>query len=124
MRKMFKENIEYLEKIWEGKIKSSRHMVFIKSISSRHALYYTMIIDPFTDHQLDWTLEEIEKAWMENKMEEMNNNEYVWKVLLPECFIKFYMDFFGFKKKEAEMRIRETPLQTMTDDQMSSEDEV
>ena len=50
----------------------------------------------------------------------MDNNEYVWKVLLAECFIKFYMDHFGFHKKEAEERISETPLRKGVED--SNED--
>ena len=33
-----------------------------------------------------------------------------YQVLLPECFIKFYMDFFQFTKEEAEIRIKETPM--------------
>ena len=41
---------------------------------------------------------------------------YVWKVLLAECFIKFYMDHFGFHKKEAEERISETPLRKAVED--------
>ena len=125
LRKMFKKNMEYFEKIWKGKIESSRHKAFKKSVRTRHALYYTMITDPFTDDQLEWTLEEIGKVWMKTKREQMDNNEYVWKVLLAECFIKFYMDHFGFEKEEAEKRIRETPLRkTVEDDEGSSEDEV
>ena len=64
----------------------------------------------FVDDQLDWTLEEISKVWMKDRKEHMDNNEYVWKVLLSECFIKFYMDFFKISKEEAMTRIRETPL--------------
>ena len=52
----------------------------------------------------------------------MKNNEYVWKVILVETFIKFYMELFGFEKKEAEQRIRETPLRKGTD--TSSDDEL
>ena len=51
----------------------------------------------------------------------MDNNEYVWKVLLPECFIKFYMDHFGYGKGEAELRISETPLKKGNDDESSDE---
>ena len=29
------------------------------------------------------------------------------EVLMPECFIKFYMDFFSLSRGEAETRIRE-----------------
>ena len=31
-------------------------------------------------------------------------------MLLPECFIKMYADYFQFSKEEAELRISETPL--------------
>jgi hypothetical protein len=115
LRRMFRENKEYLQNIKAGKVESTRHNAFHKSSKTRHALYYTMITDPFTDDQLDWTLEEIGKVWMKTKREQMNNNEYVWKVLLAECFIKLYMDHFGCDKKEAEKRISETPLHKSKD---------
>jgi len=126
LRRMFSVNIEYLDNIKRGTIESSRHKAFYKSSRTRHALYYTMITDPFTDDQLEWTLDEIGKVWMKNKREQMDNNEYVWKVLLAECFIKFYMDFFNFDKAESEKRISETPLhkKVESDDEISSEEEV
>jgi len=120
--KMFQDNLEYLQNIEAGKIASSRHTAFHKSCRTRHALYYTMITDPFTDNQLDWTLEELGKVWMRNRREQMDNNEYVWKVLLAECFIKFYMDHFNVDKKEAEKRISETPLRKSDDDSDESSD--
>ena len=110
IKKMFDKNLQYLREIESGVKESSRHEAFHKSSRTRHALYYTMITDPFTDDQLEWTLEEISKVWMRNKKERMENNEYVWKVILAECFIKFYMDHFNLDKCEAEQRIRETPL--------------
>jgi len=116
LRKMFEENIEYLRDIEAGRVESSRHQAFHKSSRTRHALYYTMITDPFTDDQLEWTLEEMGKVWMKTKRAQMDNNEYVWKVLLAECFIKFYMDHFGFDKKETEKRISETPLRKAAED--------
>jgi hypothetical protein len=127
LRRMFRENTDYLENIKAGKVESTRHEAFHKSSRTRHALYYTMITDPFTDDQLEWTLEEIGKVWMKNKREQMDNNEYVWKVLLAECFVKFYMDHFGYDKKEAEKRISETPLHKKgedSDEENSSDDEV
>ena len=83
-----------------------------------------MITDPFTDNQLEWTLDEIGQVWMKNKKEQMDNDEYVWKVLLAEAFIKFYMDHFGVGKKEAEKRISETPLRKTVEDEDSSDEEV
>ena len=71
-----------------------------------------MITDPFTDSQLQWTLDEIEKVWMKTERDYIENNDYVWKVLLPEIFIKFYMDHFDVSKSEAEQRIKETPLKS------------
>ena len=49
---------------------------------------------------------------MKTERDYMENNDYVWKVLLPEIFIKFYMDQFDVSKSEAEQRIRETPLKS------------
>ena len=110
LQKMFDENKEYLKKIEKGRVESWRHQAFHKSGRDRHALFYKMITDPFTENQLEWTLEEMGKVWMKSKREQMDNEDFVWKVLLPECFIKFYMDHFKLDRKEAEMRISETPL--------------
>ena len=116
LRRMFLKNIEYLENIEAGRVESSRHKAFHKSTRTRHTLFYTMITDPFTDDQLEWTLEEMGKVWMKTMRDQMDKNDYVWKVLLAECFIKFYMDHFGFDKKEAEDRIGETPLRKTNKD--------
>ena len=127
LRRMFRDNLEYLKEIKTGEVESSRHQAYHKSCRTRHALYYTMITDPFTDDQLEWTLDEIGQVWMKNKREQMDNNEYVWKVLLAECFIKFYMDHFSVSKKEAEKRISETPLRNTgedSEDEDSSDEEV
>ena len=76
----------------------------------------------FSD-QLDWTLEEIEKVWMQTKREKIDNKEYV-KVLLSECFIKFYMDWFKVSKEEAEIMIKETPLRKEETDICSDDGEL
>jgi len=52
---------------------------------------------------------------MKDKTEQRENHDYVWKVLLPECLIKFYMDFFHLDKAAAEAKIRETPLRKQDD---------
>ena len=110
LKKMFSENLQYLKNIQSGVVESARHQAYHKSYRTRHALYYKMITDPFTDSQLDWTLEELGKVWMRTRKEQMDNNDYVWKVLLAECFIKFVMDMFDITKNEAEKKIAETPL--------------
>jgi hypothetical protein len=52
---------------------------------------------------------------MRDKCEQRRQHDYVWKVLLPECLIKFYMDFFSVNKATAETKIRETPLRRRDD---------
>ena len=47
---------------------------------------------------------------MRNKEEKKKFEDYVEKVILPECMIKLYMDIFGLDKKDAEKAIAETPL--------------
>ena len=62
---------------------------------------------------------------MKDKSERRQHKDYVWKVLLPECLIKFYMDFFHLDKAVSETKIRETPLRKRDDfdlDGESSED--
>lgn len=115
IQQMFQDNYEYLCGIKSGAVESQRHRDYHASLQKREALRLQMIMDPFTEDQLDWALEEIAKVWMKDKAERLENNEYVWKVLLPECLIKFYMDFFGIDKKEAETKIRETPLREKDD---------
>ena len=110
MRSTVQANLSYLQSIHDGLTPSARHEAFHKSVRTREALHYSMITDPFTDNQLNWTLEEMSKVWMKTKRERMDKNEYVWKVLLPECFIKVYGDKFGVSRAEAEVMIGETPL--------------
>ena len=116
LRKIIGENMDYVKRINAGAVNSLRHQAYHKSIRSRHAIYYTMITDPYTDDQLDWTLDELGMVFMKTKKEQMDMNEYIWKVLLPELFIKIYSDFFSVDKIEAEKRIGETPLEAEDED--------
>ena len=110
LRKMFEENRPYLEDIMTGRIPSERHTAFHTNAGTRQALFYKMINNPFSDEQVDWTYEEMTRIYMKTSREYNDYNDYIWKVLIPECFIKFYMDFFNISKEEAETRIGETPL--------------
>ena len=123
LRRMFDDNLEFLKSIRDGRIESSRHTAFHKNPMTRQALLYTLITHPFTDAQVDWTLECMTEVWMKTRKEQADNNEYIWKVLIPECFIKFYMDFFKIPKKEAEKRIKETPLADDEDSNSGTSDE-
>ena len=79
---------------------------------------FKKVIDPFTDEHLEYTVDELSKIWMRDKKQEMDNHDYIWKVMVSECFIKFYMDFFSCDKVEAELRISETPLDDESDSEM------
>ena len=70
--------------------------------------FFFLLLDKMVE--LNWTLDEMSKVWMRTKREKMDTNEYVWKVLLPECLIKVYGDKFGVSRAEAEVMIGETPL--------------
>ena len=107
---LFTANLPYLEDIKAGRIKSARHTAFHTNLGSRQALLYQMINNPFTSDHVDWTYEEMARIWTKTSKDYHNNNDYIWKVLMPECFIKFYMDIFDMPRMEAETRIRETPL--------------
>ena len=110
IKKMFDENIEYLKSIRDGQTESSRHTAFHKDAGSRQALLYIQINQPFTDAQVNWTLECMTDVWMKTPKERADNLQYVSNVLMPECLIKFYSDFYKISKVEAEKRIKETPL--------------
>ena len=110
LRRMFEENLSYLENIRTGKIPSERHTAYYTNAGTRQALFYKMINNPFTGEQVDWTYEEMAKIWTKTTKEYHDNNDYIWKVLMPECFIKFYMDIFHMPREEAVTRIGETPI--------------
>ena len=121
IKKMFNENIEYLRSIRDGQTESSRHTAFHKDAGSRQALLYIQINQPFTDAQVNWTLECMTEVWMKTPKERADNLQYVSNVLMPECLIKFYSDFYKISKVEAEKRIKETPLDEDEDDDSGNE---
>ena len=109
LKEMFAQTLSYLEDIKAGRRQSERHDAFHTNAGSRQALLHQMITHPFSDAQVDWTYDEMKEVWIKNSKEYHDNNDYIWKVLMPECFIKFYMDFFNMARAEAEACIRETP---------------
>lgn len=123
LKEAFQKNLAFLQSIHDGATNSVRHTAFHASVISRHRLLYNMISDPFTEEQQDWTLEEITKVWMRNEEERKHNQEYVWKVMLPEFFIKVYGDWFNVDKKVAETMIKETPLHKRDDSSQGESDE-
>jgi hypothetical protein len=121
MRTVVRANLGFLQSIQAGEIPSARHKAFYRSVRTRQALNFMLITDPFTDDQVNWTLEEMSKMWMKNEREKMDKKEYVWNVMLPECFIKVYGDKFGVSRAEAEVMIGETPLHRRDEPRMETD---
>ena len=110
LKRMFDDNLEFLKSIRDGRTESSRHTAFHKNPMTRQKLLYVQINNPFTDAQVNWTLECMTEIWMKTPKERADNLEYVSSVLMPECLIKFYGSFFKISKEEAVKRIKETPF--------------
>ena len=55
---------------------------------------------------------------MISKKDQLANLDYISKVLLPTCLIKFYADHFNLDVRDAERRIFNTPIQ----DDLSSDE--
>jgi len=111
LKEMFEDNRDYLERIHTGAEYSLRYDEYVKGGRSRDALREKMITSPFLDEQVYFILDEIHQMLgLASKQEEFQESNYVWRVLLPECLIKFYMDFYSVDKAEAETRIAESPL--------------
>lgn len=118
---MFESNLDYLKSIENGETFSARHCDFHKSESARQALLYKMITDPFTEEQVDWVLKELKDIWMKNSKDVKKMADYIWKVILPECLIKLYSDFFEVSRSEAETMIKETPLEDESEDESDND---
>ena len=96
---MFEKNKDYFEKIKNGEEYSARHEAFNKGGVYRDRLRDKMIVNPFTDEHERFTIEELHKMLgLSSVTEKMMHSNYIWKVLLPECFIKvnFSFSFQGF----------------------------
>ena len=117
---MLEKNKEYFEKIMKRDVESYRFIAYFESGLSRSALRFLMISNPFTEEQISLCLEEITKILQTGFKELTETDEFVNSVMLPECLIKIYGDYFEVNKKEAEKMISETPLHAVDD---SSADE-
>ena len=87
-KELFHKNMEYITNIYSGAQSSARRAEFMKGGIFRDRLRGRMITSPFNDTQLDVVLDEMEKLWMTNKKEKMENSDFIWKVCLPETLIK------------------------------------
>jgi len=94
LHKMFEDNIDYITRVWDGSLQTSRHDSWNIGGGPRQRLMWRQSCHPFSDDQLNWTLECINTKFVGpdvNKRISMNN--YFWKVVLPETLPKFYVNF-------------------------------
>ena len=103
---------------------SARYESYLKNGVTRDSLRYLMISNPFTEDQISVCIRELNKK-LEPSFKDQMSTEFVDKVILPECLIKIFMDFFSVDKELAEKMIDETPLNTvdMGSDDCSSGDD-
>ena len=79
--------------------------------STRKALINYTITQPFSRaHQTVILNYFKEKLNIRTEEERINNEEFIWMVLLPSAYIRLYASVFGFELKEAEERIKATPI--------------
>ena len=55
----------------------------------------TKMVAPFSEDHLSAIMEEISSMWMRTLKEEMDNSEFIWKVILPEIFVKVTHNLFS-----------------------------
>lgn len=121
---LLQKNQDYFEKIMRRELYSARYESYLKNGVTRDSLRYLMISNPFTEDQISVCIRELNKK-LEPSFKDQMSTEFVDKVILPECLIKIFMDFFSVDKELAEKMIDETPLNTvdMGSDDCSSGDD-
>jgi len=120
LKEMFQENIEFIKKVFDGKIQTVRRDEYMKGGIHRDRLREKRFI-PFSEDHLSALLEELSNLWMRTESEERNNSNFIWNVVLPEAFIKIYSDYFGMDKEQAEACVAETPLHAIDTSDVESE---
>ena len=118
LKKLFAENKDFLQSIYDGETFCVRHVAFHKSETSRQALFYKLVTEPFSDDQVDWTLELMEQVWLKKAEKQKDMGDYIWKVLMPEFLVKIYANFFGVSQVDAETMIIETPVSDNSEEEL------
>ena len=96
MKELFRMNKDYVLKVYSGEIFSERRELFVMGGIHRDRLRSKMIA-PFSEEHLDALMDEISLIWMTNEHEVMENSEFIWKVILPETYIKVRDQNFNSK---------------------------
>ena len=118
LKKLFIENKDYLQSIYDGETFSSRHVDFHQSEKTRQAMFYKLVTEPFSDDQINWTLEVMEDVWVKDAEDKKDIGEYIWNVMMPEFLIKIYAEFFGVGLVDAKNMIKETPTSDDSGDEL------
>ena len=100
IREVFNNEIDLLENIRTGKQCSARHKAFKSSTQSCQALGQKNYTHILSKEQVQWVCEEIDKKWVDQ--------DYNWKVLVPEFCVSLYAHFFNTSREIAERKILET----------------
>ena len=100
IREVFNNEIDLLENIRTGKKSSARHKMFKTSAQSCQALGQQNYTHILSKEQVQWVCEEMDKKWMDQ--------DYNWKVLVPEFCVSLYAHFFNTSREIAERKILET----------------
>ena len=108
---LFDINFTYLEKIRKGESESSRYSKYCAGVKERQELFYEVITHPFTEAQINHILNKMTLIWMPTQQKYRKHNDFMWKVMLPEACIKFYMDMFSVSREEAVNCINNTPFE-------------
>ena len=110
LKKLFSENKDFLQSVYDGVTFSARHQAFHKSETTRQAMLYKLVTEPFSNDQINWTLEVMEEVWVKDAEEQKDVRDYIWKVLMPTFLVKIYADFFGVSQADANKMMKETPV--------------
>ena len=100
IHEVFNNEIDLLENIRTGKKSSARHKMFKTSAQSCQALGQQNYTHILSKEQVQWVCEEMDKKWMDQ--------DYNWKVLVPEFCVSLYAHFFNTSREIAERKILET----------------
>ena len=87
MKELFQQNKDYIMKVFSGEVCTARRDAFMKDGISRDRLRQKMIT-PFCDHHHSAIMDELSSIWMRDYWEEIKNSEFIWKVVLPETYVK------------------------------------
>ena len=118
LKKLFKDNKDFLQSIYTGETFSARHVAFFQSEKTRQAMLYKLVTEPFSDDQINWTLTLMEQVWVKNDKEQKDSRDYMWKVLLPTFLVKIYADFFGVSQVDANKMMKETPVSDDSEEEL------